>query len=86
MMTCPHCGKGNERHSPVGRDGARTPHDGSLSLCIYCGGFGVFEGGGIRAPTADEAAEIADDGHCILLANQWALWHAVRPKKDDTEG
>ncbi len=62
-LTCPHCGKQNTEHSSFEEPGAR-PDDGSLSLCIDCGLWGVFEGAAIRRPSAGERADIEANPKC----------------------
>lgn len=50
------------------------PDDGSVSFCINCGAISVFEGEGMRQPTADEFDSIlADEGARHGLSVLWSL-------------
>lgn len=64
--TCPWCGKDNDRATGFS-EGAVTPSDGDLSLCIGCGEWSVFDSSasiGCRKPTDSELAEIATNSDC----------------------
>ena len=59
VSVCRSCGKKNDRAS--GDDGAR-PSAGDMSICVQCGEISIFtETLNLRAPTPEEAAEVARD-------------------------
>ena len=52
--TCPNCGKHLDGH--MTRDG-QSPKPGDCSICVYCGGIGIFaEGGTIKTPSDRDMA------------------------------
>lgn len=68
---CPHCGALLDAASDLGRL-RRRPNPGDVSLCIHCGGWMVFTDDlGLRAPTSDEACEIAASRECREMSLVW---------------
>jgi hypothetical protein len=62
-IRCRACRKDNGSHTSAGPI-PRVPHDGDVSLCLYCGTWSVFENGALRPPTGDEQAWIDADPNC----------------------
>ncbi|MFG7180700.1 hypothetical protein ACGYQ5_14325 [Burkholderia pseudomallei] len=72
-LTCPHCGAPHDRHSEPLQP-SKTPVDGDWSICIDCGEVSVFvigEHWSLRAPTIDEANEIASDPGVLSYRLAW---------------
>lgn len=59
-LRCPACGRVHEVHSDA-RGGTALPSPGAVSICWGCAEISVFTEVGLRAPTSDEATEIAAD-------------------------
>lgn len=76
-VRCPHCGKLNDLAS--GLNGARRPDAGSVSLCMTCGEWAVFEndfiGLRLRVPTEDEWASMQRDE---TVQKTISAWNAVQ--------
>ncbi|CAK1277870.1 Uncharacterised protein [Burkholderia pseudomallei] len=78
-LTCPHCGAPHDRHSDPTRPN-KAPINGDWSICIDCGEVSVFdlhEHCTLRAPTTDEANDIASDPGVLAYRLAW------RRMKDD---
>lgn len=74
---CPHCGAELDGAAPMGRPTA--PKAGARAMCAYCGRFSVFgEGGTLRLPTEEEAADIAADPAAIRMRVAYATMHGRR--------
>ena len=57
---CPTCGKLLDAATPATDPGTR-PSPGDISVCIYCGGLGMYIAGspvGVRALTPQERDEV----------------------------
>jgi len=74
---CPFCNK--ELDGATALDREATPSDGDISMCIYCGNFGIFDGGKTRKPTLEEAIDkIAGNWDCFRA---WKTWKKVNKKE-----
>jgi hypothetical protein len=71
-LVCPHCGWGNDQHHAAD-DLPAVPHDDDRSLCLGCGCWAIFEGGGLRKPTDEETAAIRLDSVCTRAHIAWVL-------------
>jgi hypothetical protein len=69
---CRVCGKENGAHTPAALI-PRVPHDGDVSLCLYCQTSSVFEGGVLREPTRDEQTWIDTNPECVRAARVVAM-------------
>ena len=75
-LACPHCGEGNDTHHVMGAL-PKVPHDGDISLCLYCGKWGQFERGKLRPPDAAALRYIARSADC---RRAYALWMLARTR------
>jgi hypothetical protein len=58
--TCPTCGATMDASTDA--YGTAAPGTGDVSVCFYCAGLAIYDGGGLREVTASERAELlADD-------------------------
>lgn len=59
QTTCPGCGTKNDGHMKTdGDDGG--PEDGSISVCLYCHTLAIYQGDGLRLPSAEELRDLQD--------------------------
>jgi hypothetical protein len=81
-LACPHCGAGNDTHCVVGAI-PKVPHDGDISLCLYCGKWGMFEDGQLRTPDTGALRYIAGSADCRRAYAAWLLVHMRDAMKRD---
>ena len=71
-LICRTCGKDNSAHTAAGAIPC-VPHDGDVSLCLYCATWSVFEDGALRQPTPYEQAWIITNPDCMRAARVAAM-------------
>lgn len=72
---CPFCGYEADRVSAIGGEGWRLPKVGDVSLCVSCGGLGIWTAFGLRVPNPLEAGELTMDRN---IQTALAAWREVK--------
>lgn len=75
---CPHCG--TKLNAASSGEPGGPPDDGSLTVCMYCGVFLVFEGTDLRPLSVKEFRELSYEEQVSLVKAAYAA-HAAREAK-----
>lgn len=79
--TCPHCGAKHDAVSKLKGSAVREPDPGSLSLCIKCGEFGMFdEAMKLRKLTDDEMVDAWSYPEVRQVYRAWRQMKDQEPK------
>lgn len=71
---CPHCGYRVDVATSADPNDTRAPKGGDVTLCIYCGGLGLFcDDAAIRIPTSEEYAVLLRDPDVQRLRIAWLM-------------
>lgn len=72
---CPHCGALAEATTCVSDPGTRkVPEPGSVMICMYCAGLGIFtEDGQIRKMEEEEFEELPFNAQMMIRNSQEVL-------------
>jgi hypothetical protein len=80
--TCPTCGAvvDDTTHPDTGLD--LDPSEGDVSICFYCGAFGVFTGEGkaTRMPTEAELLRFTSDPALVKWQRLLAAFKVAHPE------
>lgn len=82
---CPHCGYSFEAATSLSK-GGKGPKTGSVSLCMECGEWTIFDRKSPnrwRKPTDVEYLEIGADERCAKARQVWAETMAAKKRADE---
>ena len=72
---CPHCQRDQDLARPITEPAGATPSNGAISVCISCGGLGVFvvvpDGIALRLPSDAERVRLENDPHITTILAAW---------------
>lgn len=81
MLQCPHCKTMNDTASGVLDAEGEQPTDGDALLCLSCGEWQIFEGGGVRPPTTEEYVDIGSSCQAAIARAAWVRFDKDRKQK-----
>jgi len=82
--TCPSCGRKNDCQHNAWQGQGRAPSEGALSLCVYCGEFGLWTDQGLRRlqPGEWDALPLRDRAALTSLKMGWLLGKTQRAQEE----